>query len=40
MLGKAVGAGDGLGMKVPSRLSLFAEEKCMNVLKEKLSILL
>ena len=39
-LEKAVSAGDGLGMKVPSRLPIFAEEKYINILKEKLSMLL
>ena len=39
MLGKAVSARDGLAMKVPCRLLvLFAEERYINVLKEKLSI--
>ena len=40
VLRKAVSAGGGLGMKVPCRLPLVAEEKYINVLKEKLSILL
>ena len=39
VLGKAINAGDGLGMKVPCRL-FFVEEKCINVLKEKLCTLL
>ena len=39
MLGKAVSAGDGLGMKVPCRLPIFAEEKYVNLLKEKFTIL-
>ena len=37
---KAINAGDGLGMKVPCRLLFFAEEKYINVLKEKLCTLL
>ena len=40
VLGKAVSAGHGLGMKVPCRLPLFEEEKYINVLNEKLSMLL
>ena len=36
VLGKAINAGDGLGMKVPCRLLFFAEEKYIIVLKEKL----
>ena len=40
VLGKAINAGDGLGMKVPCRLLFFAEEKYINVLKEKLCTLL
>ena len=39
VLGKAINAGDGLGMKVPCRLLFFAEEKYINVLKEKLCTL-
>ena len=39
VLGKAVSAGDGLGMKVPCLLPLFAEEKYVNALKEKLSMI-
>ena len=40
VLGKAINAGDGLGMKVPCRLLFFAEGKYINVLKEKLFTLL
>ena len=36
VLGKAINGGDGLGMKVPCRLLFFADEKYINVLKEKL----
>ena len=39
VLGKAINNGDGLGMKVPCRLLLFAEEKYINVLKGKLCTL-
>ena len=38
--GKAINGGGGLGMKVPCRLLFFAEEKYINVLKEKLCTLL
>ena len=38
--GKAVNRGDGKVMKVPCRLFFFAEERFVNVLKEKLSKLL
>ena len=34
--GKAVNQNDGLGMKIPSRLLLAAEEKFINILKERL----
>ena len=40
VLGKAINAGDGLGMKVSCRLLFFAEEKYINVLKEKFCTLL
>ena len=40
VLGKAINAVDGLGMKVPCRLLFFAEEKYINFLKEKLCTLL
>ena len=40
VLGKAINAGDGLGMTVPCRLLFFAEVKYINVLKEKLCTLL
>ena len=40
VLGKAINAGDGLGMKVHSRLLFFPEEKYINVLKVKLCTLL
>ena len=36
--GKAVNAGNGLWMKVPCRLYFIAEERYINVLKEKLSV--
>ena len=38
--GKAVNQNDGLGMKIPSRLLLAAEEKFINILKERLPKLL
>lgn len=38
--GKAINAGDGLGMKVPCQLFFLAEEKFINILQEKLSKLL
>ena len=38
--GKAVNQNDGLGMKVPSRLLFTAEEKLINILKERLRKLL
>ena len=34
--GKVVNKNDGLGMKVPSRLIFTAEEKYINILKERL----
>ena len=40
VLGKAINGGDSLGMKVPYRLLFFAEEKYINVFKEKLCTLL
>ena len=36
VLEKAVRAGDGLGIKVPFRLPLFAEKKSINVSKKSL----
>ena len=36
VLGKVVNENDGLGMKVPSRLIFTAEEKYINILKERL----
>ena len=38
--GKAVNKNDGLGMKIPSRLIFAAEEKFINILKERLPKLL
>ena len=38
--GKAVNQNDGLVMKIPSRLLLAAEEKFINILKERLPKLL
>ena len=38
--GKALKVGDGLGMKVSCRLFFIAEEKYINILQEKLSVLL
>ena len=40
VLGKAINGGDGLGMKVPCRLLFFAEGKYINILNEKLCMLL
>ena len=40
VLGKVVNKNDGLGMKVPSRLIFTAEEKCIEILKERLPKLL
>ena len=40
IIGKAINAGDGLGMKVPCRLFFLAEEKFIKILQEKLSKLL
>ena len=40
VLGKAINGGDGLGMKVPCRLLFFAEGTYINVLNEKLCMLL
>ena len=40
VLGKVVNKNDGLGMKVPSRLILTAEEKYIEILKERLPKLL
>ena len=36
VVGKVVNKNDGLGMKVPSRLIFTAEEKYINILKERL----
>ena len=38
--GKAINAGDGLGMKVPCQLFFLAEEKFIIIIQEKLSKLL
>ena len=38
--GKAINAGDGLGMKVPCKLFFLAEEKFINILEQKLTKLL
>ena len=40
MTGKAVNADDGLGTKVPCRSFFNEEEKYINILQEKLSVLL
>ena len=40
MIGKAVSAGDGLRTKVPRSSFFNEEEKYINILQEKLSVLL
>ena len=38
MTGNAINAGDSLGIKARCGLFLIAEEKCINILQEKLSV--